>query len=59
MAEPRSSRCTRLKLSTTTPTKRLIANTKPTSIHTIANSARGEWSLRTGAAPGAVAAMIA
>ena len=49
----------RVKLSTTVPTKRLRATKLPTSIHSIAKIAAAERSLRTGACPGSVAAIIA
>ena len=59
IAEPFSSFCMREKLSTTTPTKRLIAKMKPKNIHTIGKSALGEKSSRIGATPGSVAPIIA
>eukprot|EP00966_Prymnesium_polylepis_P239087 5530066-Prymnesium_polylepis.3 len=58
VAEPSCSRCIRVKLSTTTPTKRLIAKMYPTNIHDRAKAAIGEKSSRPGATPGSATPII-
>ena len=51
VAEPSSSFLMREKLSTTTPTKRLIAKMYEKNIHAIGKSADSEKSFRSGATP--------
>ena len=56
---PSSSCLIRLKLSTITPMKRLIAKMYEKNIHAMGKSAESEKSFRPGATPASVAPMMA